>query len=134
MSSSPKRNGASTTKANDESTSGRTSYIPEDISRIAAVLSETNLGAEETEELSESNLAALFKQIEGADGVLDGVEDKLDGLLGNLDILLDALESRTGDQETKKTDVPEASSAALEGDALSESAATPGNDGKLDRW
>lgn len=61
----------------------------DDSSHVAAVVAETissssNAADDETEEakVSDSTLAILFKQIEGADGVLDDVEDKLDRLLG----------------------------------------------------
>ncbi|GAW00912.1 hypothetical protein LENED_002471 [Lentinula edodes] len=48
--------------------------------------------ADDNKDMSESDLAALFKQIDGANGVLNGVEDKLDGILNNLDTLLAVLE------------------------------------------
>ncbi|KAJ3770789.1 hypothetical protein FB446DRAFT_646381 [Lentinula raphanica] len=59
---------------------------------IATGLSEAR-AEESNQELSESDLAGLLKQIDGANGVLNGVEDRLDGILSNLDSLLAVLES-----------------------------------------
>ncbi|KAK7464470.1 hypothetical protein VKT23_006640 [Stygiomarasmius scandens] len=75
--------------------------IEQDISRLSAILSGS--GANSEEELDERSLAELFKQLEGATGLMNGVEDKLDNILGNLDGLLAALEDQKV-QEAKLED------------------------------
>ncbi|KAF5350730.1 hypothetical protein D9757_008404 [Collybiopsis confluens] len=122
----PKPNESSMT-SDVQSPSELTSSLPDDISRVATVISKVNLGGDDTGELNESNLAALFKEIESADGVLDGVEDKLDGLLGNLDALLAALEHN---QEAKKGEGSGTIHPDIEENTLSKTADTSGDDGK----
>jgi hypothetical protein len=46
-----------------------------------------------TEAESGSNIAALLKQLDTADGVAQGVESRLDKLLSNLEGLLEGLEA-----------------------------------------
>ncbi|KAF9065381.1 hypothetical protein BDP27DRAFT_57447 [Rhodocollybia butyracea] len=96
MSSNPKPNGR-----NIAQNASELSSTHQDILRLVNALSETHLPETdpETAELSESDLAALFKQIDGANGALNGVEDKLDGVLSNLDSLLAALEAAEGQKD-----------------------------------
>jgi allophanate hydrolase subunit 1 len=53
------------------------------------------------EELSESELAQVLRELETADSVADGVESKLDNLLKNLEGMLDGLEGAEGGKDGK---------------------------------
>jgi allophanate hydrolase subunit 1 len=53
------------------------------------------------EELSESELAQVLRELETADSVADGVESKLDSLLKNLEGMLDGLEGAEGEKDGK---------------------------------
>lgn len=107
MSSNSKPNGTSTNGQNNSS-------IHQDISHVADVLAQANLSSSSNSDSTGSeteDLALLLKQIDGANGVLNGVEDKLDGLLNDLDTLLAALESKEGGGE-KESAASETSGAA----------------------
>jgi hypothetical protein len=81
--------------------------ISKDVSRLSALLSEPAFSDENLEDLDERSLAELFKQLEGASGLMNGVENKLDHILGNLDGLLAALEKKNaqkGDADGEKSD------------------------------
>jgi hypothetical protein len=59
-----------------------------------AFLQEIISSPEPTEEdVTESHISALLKQLDAASGVAQGVESKLDKLLGNLEGLLEGLEA-----------------------------------------
>ncbi|KAL0575014.1 hypothetical protein V5O48_006943 [Marasmius crinis-equi] len=77
--------------------------IEEDIARISSIISPEH-NTEHEEEISASNLAELLKQLESANGAMDGVESKLDGVLGQLDSLLEALEKKDT-TETSETEI-----------------------------
>ncbi|KAJ3934738.1 MAG: hypothetical protein NXY57DRAFT_622929 [Lentinula lateritia] len=110
--SNDKLNGTSTIINNNaQNVSGQLSSMHPDISHIVSVLTETHMdsNADDNKDMSESDLAALFKQIDGANGVLNGVEDKLDGILSNLDTLLAVLED-AGDQSSGEGEAERAAS------------------------
>ncbi|KAJ3995496.1 hypothetical protein F5050DRAFT_296734 [Lentinula boryana] len=114
MSSKPNGTPASITDDNTH-TQSESSSVHQDIPLIANLLSETHLD-ESNRELTEFDLAGLLKQIDGANGVLNGVEDKLDGVLNNLDSLLAALES-AGDQSSSGGVTEDPATAPNDGDA-----------------
>ncbi|KAJ8084921.1 hypothetical protein AAF712_004521 [Marasmius tenuissimus] len=65
--------------------------IEKDLARVSSILSPEH-NSDPEEELSENNLVDLLKQLDSANGAMDGVENKLDNVLGQLDSLLKALE------------------------------------------
>ncbi|KAF5374964.1 hypothetical protein D9758_000500 [Tetrapyrgos nigripes] len=91
-----KPNGVTTNASSNNTNASNSSMtsIEKDVSRLTALLSEPTFSDESLEELDERSLAELFKQLEGASGLMNGVEDKLDNILGNLDGLLAALEEK----------------------------------------
>jgi hypothetical protein len=125
-SSSPSSTQTESTGSNPMSSNTNTSDVPvttamnADLSALAAALSSTDLSAEQEQELSTQDLAALLKQLERADGVARGVEDRLDGIISGLDALLGSLQvedvpEEEGEQEDEDEDEAKDSEQNQEG-------------------
>lgn len=94
------------TQNNDDNSNSAASQSPHvlpngidaDVAQVTKLLAQDSLNGDD-----EVNIAELFKRIENADGVAQGVESKLDDLLGTLDKLLQQLETK-GDGDKSLTD------------------------------